>query len=79
VAVVVIVGNSPASLDGEGKLSHISSKDIAGSDEASTFDGDCRGHSRECKSSDEGESSEEEHFLEECMRVGVWCMGEAND
>ena len=59
MAAIVKVGDSPAaSLDREG---HISSKDIAGTDEA-TFEGNCKGQSRECKSSDEGDGTEEEHF-----------------
>ena len=59
--MAVIVNTSytaSASLDREG---HISSKDIAGTDEA-TFEGNCKGQGRECKSSDEGDGTEEEHF-----------------
>ena len=66
-AVVVKKGNRRVpvfSLDREGKLRQIdiSSKDIAGKGEACTIDGNCRGQRRECKSSDEGDGTEEEHF-----------------
>lgn len=72
VAGVVKAGNVASSLDREGKLRHISSKNIAGKGEGSTFDGNCRGQSRECKSSDEGDGAEEEHFLEK--RYAGWCL-----
>ena len=63
VAGIVKTRKRPASLERGGKLRHISSKDIAGRDEACTFDGNRRGKSRECESSDEGDGTEEEHFF----------------
>jgi hypothetical protein len=70
MAGVEKAGNIASSLDREGKLRHTSSNNIAGNSEASTFDGNCRRESRECKSSDEGDGTEEEHFFE---KVG-WCL-----
>ena len=65
-AGIVKVGNrrrARPSLDRKGKLRHISSKDIAGRDEGSTIDGNCRGQSREYKNTNERDGREENHFL----------------